>query len=84
MSITINEPGGGVVTEWTVKHQKGPTTVANRTITEPDGGVEHQKTTTTKRGELDSTASTTTILPNGAVARTSSATDIIRVQPSAI
>jgi hypothetical protein len=78
---TIHDADGGVQT-WTAdKLKKGPTTVSNKTITEPDGSVEHQKITTTKRGELDSTTTTTTILPDGAVQRTSSATDVTRVQP---
>jgi hypothetical protein len=79
LNETINEPNGGVETWTTDKVRYGPTTVANKTIKEPDGSVEHQKIITTKHGELDSTTSTTTILPDGAVQRTSSATNVMRV-----
>jgi hypothetical protein len=84
VNITINKPnGGGVETISTVEHRHGPITVALRTIVEPDGSVEHQKTITTDHGELDSTSTTKTILRDGQVERSSSATDIIRVQPPA-
>jgi hypothetical protein len=81
VNITIHEPNGGVETQSNVRYKKGPTTVVHRTITEPDGSVEHQKSTTTNWGELDSTSVTTTILPDGKVERSSSATDVTRVQP---
>ena len=77
---TINEASGGVEIWTAVKIKTGPTTVSNKTIREADGSVEHQKITTTKRGEFDSTVTTTTILPDGTVQRSSSATDVTRVQ----
>jgi hypothetical protein len=83
VNITIDRPTGAVETVSTVKHRSGPTTVALRTIVEPDGSVEHQKTITTDHGELDSSSTTKTILPDGKVERSSSATDVIRVQPAA-
>jgi hypothetical protein len=81
VTITIHEPNGGVETQSNVKYTKGPTTVTNRTITVPNGSVEHQKNITTNWGALDSTSFTTTILPDGKVERSSSATNVIRVQP---
>ena len=79
-SVTIDKPSG-VETQSVVEFKNGPTTTAKKTIVETDGSVEHQKTVTTDRGEFDSTTTTTTILPDGTVQRSSSATDIIRVQP---
>lgn len=81
VNITIHEPNDGIETQSNVKHKTGPTTVTKRTITEPDGSIEHQYVTSTRRGDLDSTAMTTTILPNGKIEKSSSATDIILVQP---
>ncbi len=67
---------------WTaVKIKIGPTTTTNKTITEPDGSVEHQKIITTDRGEFDSTTTTITTRPDGSIQRSSSATNVIRVQP---
>jgi hypothetical protein len=78
---TIHEANWGVETWTSVKIKHGPTTTTNKTITKPDGSIEHQKVITTERGDLDSTTTTTTTLPDGTIQRTSSATNVIRVQP---
>jgi hypothetical protein len=81
---TINEPGGGIETWTSVGVKRGPTTSTNKTITEPNGTVEQQKTVTTHYGQLDSTATGTTRIPSkDTIEYTSSATDVIRVQPPA-
>ena len=59
------------------------TTIANKTIIEPDGTKEHQRTVTTHYGDLDSTAKTTTTKP-GSVLVSSSATNVIRSEPLSI
>ena len=79
---TINEATGGVETWTSVKIKNGPTTTAHKTITEPDGTVEHQTIVTTKRGNLDSTTTTKTVVPSkDEILFSSSATNVIRVQP---
>ncbi len=81
---TLDEAGGGVETWTSVAVKHGSVTTTNKTITEPDGTVEQQKTVTTHYGELDSTAITTTHIPSKwAILYSSSATNIIRIQPPA-
>jgi hypothetical protein len=79
---TINEATGGVET-WTSHQVKiGPTTTNHKTIVEPNGTVEHQTIITTDRGLLDSTQTTRTLIPSKAkLLYSSSATNVIRVQP---
>ena len=78
---TTHEANGGVQTWTAVKIKSGPTTTTNKTITEPDGSVEHQKIITTDRGKFDSTTITITTRPDGSIQRSSSATNVIRIQP---
>ncbi len=78
---TTHEANGGIETWTSVKIKTGPKTTTTKTITKPNGSVEHQKIVTRKRGLLDSTTNTTTILPDGKVRKSSSATNVIRVQP---
>lgn len=78
---TTHEPDGGIETWTAVKLKIGRTTTTNKTITEPNGSIEHQKSTTTGRGALDSTSTTLTTLPDGTLQWSSSATNVIRVQP---
>jgi hypothetical protein len=78
---TIDEASGGVETFSAVNIRKGQTTVSNKTYVLPDGSVEHKKVITTHRGDLDSTSMTTTTLPDGKIERSSSAVDVILVQP---
>jgi hypothetical protein len=80
VNATIHEAGGGVETWMSVNIKRGTTTVANKTITEPDGSVERQKIVTTHYGDLDYTTRSTTIRP-GSILVSSSATNVIRVQP---
>jgi hypothetical protein len=83
ISGTINEAGGGVETWTTDKVRNGHTTTAHKMIVEPNGTVEQQLIVTTSRGELDSTSSTTTVIQSkNEVIYSSSATNVIRVQPS--
>jgi hypothetical protein len=80
INATIHEANGGVET-WTSSSIKtGPKTVANSTITEPDGTIKHRKTVTIDRGDLDSTADSTTTLP-GQIQVSPTATNVIRIQP---
>jgi hypothetical protein len=82
INATINEANGGVESWTTTKFKKGPTMTAHKTIIEPDGTVEHQTIVTTKRGNLDSTTTTKTIVPSkDEILFSSSATNVIRVQP---
>ena len=78
---TTHEANGGIETWTAIKIKIGPRTTTNKTITEPDGSVEHQKIITTDQGIDDSTTTTTTTLPDGSIQRSSSATNVIRVQP---
>ncbi len=80
INATVHEANGGIETWTSVNIRRGATTTANKTITEPDGTIEHQKTITTRYGDLDSTAKSTTTSP-GSVQVSSSATNVIRVQP---
>jgi hypothetical protein len=81
-SGTINEANGGVETWSSTKIKHGSTSITNKTITEPDGTMEHQKITTTHYGDLDSQSSTVTLIPSkAAILLSSSATQVIRVQP---
>jgi hypothetical protein len=77
---TIHEADGGVETWTSVNIKHGRTTTDNKTIIEPDGSREHQKIVTTDHGDLEWTTRTTTTRP-GSVLVSSSATDVIRVQP---
>ena len=60
-----------------VRH--GSTTMTKKTITEPDGVVEHQSTISKSVGDLDSTSRSTTTSP-GEIQRSASATQVIREQ----
>jgi hypothetical protein len=60
--------------------ERVPITTANKTITQPDGKIEHQKTVTTHRGLLDATAMVPTISP-GEILLSPTATDVTRVPP---
>jgi hypothetical protein len=77
----LQDAGGGVQTWTAVKRKFGPTTVTTKMITEPNGSVEHQKNVTTRVGDLDSTSSTTTFLPDSSIQRSSSVTNVTRIQP---
>jgi hypothetical protein len=76
----IHEAGGGVETWTSVNIRRGPKTTAEKTIVEPDGSKERQRIITTDHGNLDWTTRTTTTRP-GEVVVSSSATNVIRVQP---
>ncbi len=77
-----HEANGGIETWTAVKIKIGPTTTTNKTITEPNGSIEHQRSVTTDRGELDSTSETLTTLPDrDAILWSSSATNVVRIQP---
>ena len=79
---TTHEANGGIQTWTAVKIKIGPMTTTNKTITEPNGSIEHVRSVTTDRGELDSTSSTLTTQPaDAAILWSSSATNVIRVQP---
>ena len=79
---SIDEANGGVETWTSVIVRHGTTTTTNKTITEPDGTVEQQKTVKTRHGELDSTTTTTTRTSStNSIVYSSSATDVVRVQP---
>jgi hypothetical protein len=80
INATLDEANGGIETWTSVNIRHGATTTANKTITEPDGTIEHQKTINTRYGDLDSTSKSTTTSP-GSVQVSSSATNVIRVQP---
>lgn len=73
--------GGGVETFTEVSIKKGRTSVANETYHLPDGSVERKEVTTTRRGDLDKTRMSRTVLPDHAVQWSSSAVDVILVQP---
>jgi hypothetical protein len=78
---TIDEAGGGVETWTAVNTHQGPNTTSYRTYHLPDGSVEHKKVITTLRGDLDETMMTTTTLPDGKIQRSSSAVNVIVIQP---
>jgi hypothetical protein len=78
----LDEASGGIETWTSVKLKHGPTTITNKTTTEPDGVIEYQTTISTNRGDLDSTANTVTQIPaEASIEYSSSATDATRVQP---
>jgi hypothetical protein len=79
---TTHEASGGIETWTAVKINTGQMTTTNRTITEPNGSIEHQRSVTRVQGDLDSTSETLTMIPDkAAILRSSSATNVIRVQP---
>ncbi len=78
-NATIHEASG--TQTWTsVSIKRGPITTENKTITEPNGRIEHQKTVTTHRGLFDATAMERTVSP-GEILLSPTATDVMRVQP---
>jgi hypothetical protein len=78
---TTHEANGGIETWTAVKIKSGRKTITNRTITEPDGSIEHEQSVMIHRGDIDSTSKTLTTLPDGSLLWSSSATNVIRVQP---
>jgi hypothetical protein len=76
------DKAAGIETWKSIKIKHGSTTTANKTIVEPNFLTKFVDSTTTRHGELDSTTTTKTQIPaNDQILHSSSATNVIRVQP---
>jgi hypothetical protein len=79
---TVALPAGDVQTISGTKVTRGPQTITNKTITNPDGSMEQERVVVVHHGELNSTTTTTTTQPGSPPKVTRSTTTIQRLQVS--